>query len=171
MAERTEAPAGAAPPAAVPPSIFAGDRALRLPRALLAITAGPFLLVGVWATAAPRGFYDSFPGLGRHWIDVDGPYNEHLVRDVGHLELAVAFVLVAAVVLGHRLLVQVAATAALVSGLPHLVYHSLNRAGYDVADQVGSLGGLALGVVLPLVVLLLTLRPAQAPVPSRRPPP
>ena len=38
--------------------------------------------------AAP--FYDDFPGLGRSWVAADGPYNEHLVRDVGALNLALA---------------------------------------------------------------------------------
>ena len=147
---------------------------LKAPRILLALTAWPFVLVGLWATISPRGFYDSFPGLGRHWIDVDGPYNEHLVRDVGHLELAVAFVLVAAIVLGTRRLLQIGAVAALVSGLPHLTYHAFNREGYDTGDQLASLGGLALGVIFPFVVLYLTTRPqaAQAPaVPSASPPP
>jgi len=132
---------------------------MKVPRILLGLTLWPFLLVGLWATTSPRGFYDAYPGLGRHWIDVDGPYNEHLVRDVGHLELAVAFVLLAAIVLGTRLLLRVGAVAALISGLPHLTYHALNRDGYDVGDQIASIAGLALGVIFPLVVLFLTLRP------------
>jgi hypothetical protein len=147
---------------------------LKVPRILLALTAWPFALVGIWATLLPRSFYDTFPGLGRHWIDVDGPYNEHLVRDVGHLELAVAFVLVAAIVLGTRRLLQIGAIAALISGLPHVTYHALNRDGYDTLDQVASISGLALGVIFPFVVLFLTMRPQapQAPtVPSASPPP
>ena len=44
----------------------------------------------------PRSFYDDFPGAGRTWVAVDGPYNEHLVRDVGGLNLALAFVAVLA---------------------------------------------------------------------------
>lgn len=46
------------------------------------------LSVGVWATLFPRSFYDSFPGFHRIWVGVDGPYNEHLARDVGSLYLA-----------------------------------------------------------------------------------
>jgi hypothetical protein len=142
----------------------------RLSRILLAVVAAPFALVGAWATLSPRGFYDSFPGAGRHWIDVDGPYNEHLIRDVGHLELAVAFVLVAGVVLGSLPVVRVGAVAALVSGLPHVTYHALNRDGYDTSDQVASIGGLVVAVVLPLVVLWRT-RPVPVPAGSLAPPP
>lgn len=42
------------------------------------------------------------------------------------------------------------------SGVPHLLYHSLNTDPYGVGDLVASLGGLALGVVLPVAVLWLT---------------
>jgi hypothetical protein len=132
------------------------ERTERLARILLALTAAPLALVGLWATVAPRSFYDSFPGFGRHWVDVDGPYNEHLVRDVGHLELAVAFVLFAAVLLGGRRLLQVAAVAAIVTGLPHATYHALNRDGYETGDLIASVGGLAIGVVMPVIVLYLT---------------
>lgn len=129
----------------------------RTARVLLAVAAAPYVLVGTWALAAPRRFYDSFPGLGRHWVDVDGPYNEHLVRDVGHLNLALAVVLVAGVVLGYRALVATGALAALVSAAPHLLYHALNRDGFDTADQVLSLASLAVGVLVPAVVLWLSL--------------
>jgi hypothetical protein len=132
------------------------ERTERLARILLALTAAPLALVGLWATLAPRSFYDSFPGFGRHWVDVDGPYNEHLVRDVGHLELAVAFVLFAAVFLGGRRLLQVAAVAAIVTGLPHATYHALNRDGYETGDLIASVGGLVIGVVMPVIVLYLT---------------
>ncbi len=50
--------------------------------------------VGLWAQAVPRSFYDDFPGMGRMWVAVDGPYNQHLVRDVGGLNLGLAFVAV-----------------------------------------------------------------------------
>ena len=46
------------------------------------------LYVGWWASLAPRSFYDSFPGLNRMWVGGDGPYNEHLVRDIGGLGLS-----------------------------------------------------------------------------------
>ena len=43
--------------------------------------------VGLQALFTPRSFYDDFP-LGRGWVAMDGPYNQHLVRDVGSLNLA-----------------------------------------------------------------------------------
>jgi hypothetical protein len=132
------------------------ERNRRLARILLVLTGVPLAVVGLWATLAPRSFYDNFPGFGRHWVDVDGPYNEHLVRDVGHLELAVAFVVFAAVFFGGRQLMQVAAVAAIVTGLPHATYHALNREGYETGDLIASVGGLVLGVLMPVAVLYLT---------------
>lgn len=114
--------------------------------------------IGVWAQFAPRSFYDDFPGLGRAWVSVDGPYNEHLVRDVGGLYLALAALVIAAIVTLSRPLVVTAAIAVLVSGVPHLVYHLFNTNGLSTGDVVASLGGLALLTAIP-VALLATTRP------------
>ena len=38
---------------------------------MLAVTLLLALYVGVWAEAAPRAFYEAFPGFGLHWIDAD----------------------------------------------------------------------------------------------------
>ena len=55
------------------------------------------VMVGAWAQFLPQAFYDSFPGLGRSWVSVDGPFNEHLVRDVGGLYLALSAVTLIAI--------------------------------------------------------------------------
>ena len=54
---------------------------------------------------------------------VDGPFNEHLVRDVGTLNLALAAVAIAALVRPGRYLVQVVAAATLINAAPHFLYH------------------------------------------------
>lgn len=117
--------------------------------------------IGAWAQFAPRSFYDDFPGLGRTWVSVDGPYNEHLVRDVGGLYLALAVLLVAAIVTLNRALIATASAAVLVSGVPHLVYHTANRDDLTTGDLVASLGGLALFAAIP--VALLVIRPTPEP--------
>src|SRR5439155_4001075 len=67
------------------------------------------LQLGVWATIAPQSFYKSYPGAGRHWIDLNGPFNEHFIRDFGGLNLALALLTIAAFIAGTRLLVGLAA--------------------------------------------------------------
>ncbi len=113
------------------------------------------ITLGVWATLAPRNFYDSFPGAGRAWISVDGPYNEHLVRDVGALNLALTLVLVWAIVRLSREVVLVASAASIAWGVPHLLYHLTATDGLETSDIVASLGGLALFAALPFVVIVV----------------
>ena len=124
------------------------------PRVLLAVTALIGTFVGGWATFWPASFYDSFPGFGRIWIAIDGPYNEHLVRDVGSLYLALAGASVAAIFSRSRDASRVVGVAWTVFGLPHLAYHlaHLEPLGpLDVVGHIVSLGGsLALGIVLML---------------------
>ena len=123
-------------------------------RVVLLYLALQSIVIGVWALLAPRSFYDGFPGLGRTWVAVDGPFNEHLVRDVGALNLALVVLLVAAARTLGRELVTVAAAAAVVWGLPHLIYHAFHREGLGAGDLAANLGGLALFVILPLTLLV-----------------
>ena len=127
-------------------------------RAILAYLTFSGLLVGVWATFFPQAFYDDFPGAGRVWVAVDGPYNEHLVRDVGQLSLAIALVSGVAAWTMMPVLVRVAAGAWLVNAVPHFVYHVRNLDTYDTVDQVGNVISLGLLVALPIVVLVLSYR-------------
>ncbi len=104
--------------------------------------------VGLWALFAPQAFYDDFPGLGRAWINVDGPYNEHLIRDVGALNLALGALFVTAWVRLDRSLVIVAGAAALTWGVPHAIYHIANTEVLSGSDVVLNVGTLMLYVVV-----------------------
>lgn len=137
--------------------------AARIVRAALIPLVLTGLVVGVWAAFAPRSFYDDFPGAGRVWVAVDGPYNEHLVRDVGALNLALALVAVVAAVTLARAAVLAAAGAWIVYSLPHLVYHLRHLDLYDTGDKVANVTALAGALVLPVIVLAAELRrPAAA---------
>ena len=80
------------PTTTVPSTDMTPSQIIRVAFGYLALSS---LQIGAWALFAPRSFYDGFPGAGRSWVSVDGPYNEHLVRDVGALNLAIAVLLVA----------------------------------------------------------------------------
>lgn len=112
------------------------------------------LQIAVWAMLAPRSFYDGFPGFGLSWISVDGPYNEHLVRDFGALNLALLVVFVAAAVTLSRPLVITAAFASLVWGVPHVIYHAIRTDGLSTFDLIGSIGGLFMSVVFSGLILV-----------------
>ncbi len=119
---------------------------------MLALTG---LVLGAWAAFAPRGFFDSFPGLGQEWVSFDGPYNQHLVRDFGALNLALGVVAAGALVSLVRPLVITAALAWLAYGVPHVVYHSRHTASLDGVDATALLTALTFTAALALLVLLL----------------
>jgi hypothetical protein len=127
-------------------------------RVLLVVIAGGNALVGLWATLAPSSFFDDFPGAGRHWVAVDGPFNEHLVRDVGSLQLALMALAIAALVRPGRYLVQVLAGAELVYALPHLLYHLAHLDLFDTSDKVGLVFSLSVTVIAPLLLLVRSSR-------------
>ncbi len=114
------------------------------------------LEIGVWAQFAPRSFYDHFPGLGRAWVRVDGPFNEHLVRDVGGLNLAISAVLIAAFITLSRPMIIAASVATLLYGIPHLVYHIANTTGLATSDVIVSIGGLALFAAVPVALIAVS---------------
>jgi hypothetical protein len=132
-------------------------------RVLLALTVFNFALVGVWAALAPKSFYDDFPGGGHHWVSVNGPYNEHLVRDVGTLNLALAAIALAALVRPVLYLVQVLAGAALVNAAPHFLYHLFHLDVFSTTDKVAQTTSLAVTVIVPALLLLHAWRAPQQP--------
>ncbi|MBV8235627.1 MAG: NAD(P)-dependent oxidoreductase, partial [Acidimicrobiia bacterium] len=119
---------------------------------LLVLAVGA-IEIGIWATAAPQSFFNSYPGGGRHWVAVDGPFNEHLVRDFGAMNLALAVVLLVAIVVGSRLLVTTAAVAYLAFAVPHALYHFFNLQVLDPADQVANVVTLSITILLPIAVI------------------
>lgn len=130
----------------------------RLVRPVLLLLALSALQVGLWLIISPRSFYDDFPGFGRTWVSVDGPYNEHAFRDFGDSQLAIAAVLLAAFLRPQRYLVRTAALAYLLFAVPHLLYHATNLDVYDRGDQVANMVALGVAVVLPAILVLGTVR-------------
>ena len=111
--------------------------------------------VGGWASAAPRSFYDSFPGLHRAWVSVDGPFNEHLVRDVGGLYLGLAVAGVLALLWRDARSLAVLGAAWSAFSVLHLGYHLGHLDPLDsTLDRVGESVSLGLTLVLALVLLL-----------------
>ena len=140
-----------------------------LVRASLAVLGIQAAVLGCWATLAPMSFYRSFPGGGRHWVAVDGPYNHHMVTDIGALSLGLLVVTIVAFSGRSRAMVRTAGAAWVVAEAPHLLYHLTHRHGLSTGDQIASLSGLALEVVLG-VVLVFAAPPPPAAASSRRAP-
>ncbi|NYJ05565.1 hypothetical protein [Petropleomorpha daqingensis] len=119
-------------------------------RAALALLALSAAVVGFWALFAPSSFYSSFPGLGYTWVSEAGPYDEHLVRDVGALYLALLVVTVLALLRPAAVRPWVAGVAWLVFGVPHLVFHAAHAGPGDAVEVTA----LALSVLLAVLACL-----------------
>jgi hypothetical protein len=126
----------------------------------LAVTIG---WLAVWILVAPKGFYDNFPGGSTHWVSALPPYNEHLERDFGAAALGLALLAALAALWMEKRVIQAAALTLLAAGLPHLAYHLTTTEHYSTKDNIGSLTGLALDAVLPLLLLYLASDRAQGP--------
>lgn len=137
----------------------------RIARIALALIAVFMLPAAVQAAFAPRSFFDDFP-LGRGWVGREGDaYNEHLVRDVGALFLAL--IVVTAWTLWRRRPIQAVAAGWLVQGVLHFGYHVGHLDDLDVADQIGLVGSL---VAVPVLAVVALWGAGSVDSPSTRPP-
>jgi hypothetical protein len=125
---------------------------LRVTLACLAFSAA---VPGLQATISPSGFYDGFP-LGRAWVQVLPPYNEHLIRDVGNYKLAFAILFAWAAWRPSRALVVPLASAWSVAALLHAAYHARNLGGLGPGDAVALSVVLAAALALPALAIVLT---------------
>ncbi len=136
-------------------------------RSGLLLVAATTLGAGLWALPFPRSFYGDFPFPGWDWISTLGPYNEHLVRDYGAMNLALGVLLVSAAISPERALSRVALLTYLAFATPHFVFHAAQTHHFSLlhnALQLGSLGFLVL-----LLVALLVLTTVSAPPTSGKP--
>lgn len=104
------------------------------------------LAVGVQAALLPRSFFEDFP-LGRGWVAATGgAYNEHLVRDVG--VLFVALIVATAWTAWTRAGDRALAAAWIVQGVGHLGFHAAHLHDLSGGDQAGLLASLIVVAVL-----------------------
>lgn len=129
-----------------------------LARLLLGLVAVAQLEVGAWGEFAPRSFYNSFPGFGRHWVAPIGPYNEHLLRDYASAEIGMAVLLACAAIWFTRQVVLIAGAAFLAGTLPHFVYHLTTTEHFSTANNLGSLGGFVIEVLLVVLAMAIVQR-------------
>lgn len=135
-------------------------------RVLLAALAASAAYPGAWATFAPRGFFDTFPGAGHHWTAALPGYNAHLVADVGAFYLAFALLFAwAAVKPSRELVVPVCTAFALFSAL-HLGWHAAHLDGFGTTDAVAQTISLAAVLIASIGAALLARRRPPSPAAS-----
>ncbi len=128
----------------------------RIARWALALIAALMLPTALQAAFTPKSWFDDFP-FGRGWVAAEGgAYDEHLVRDVGVLFLAL--IVVTAWAAWKRQAVLAVAVAWLLQGVLHLVYHIGHLDGLGTADKVGLVGSLMSIPVLAAIALFANLQ-------------
>lgn len=124
-------------------------------RFLLLALGIPQALIGLWALLGPQSFYDDFPAGTDGWVHPLGPFDEHLVTDVGALFVGLGVLLAIAAVSLRRGLVLAAATSWLIFSIPHFLWHVLNLEPYSTAEAVSNTATLAWTVIGGMLALYL----------------
>ncbi|MGR0221320.1 hypothetical protein [Agromyces sp. ZXT2-6] len=126
----------------------------RIHTAALALTAAIAFFVGGWASFAPAAFYDSFPGVLGQWVSTDGPYNEHLVRDVGAMYLALGAASVAGFAWRSPAVLRLLGLAWTVFGTLHLWYHATHLDHVTADAAIGTVVSLTFSLGLGILLLI-----------------
>ncbi len=122
------------------------------------------LAIGLWQAAFPASFHADFPGTGHHWVGPDGPYNEHLLRDVGLGNLAIVAVAVDALRTGVVWVARAVGLAVVVLNLPHQLCHQAHVSVLPTtADQVLRSISLAAVSLTAVALVVLSFRLPVAP--------
>jgi hypothetical protein len=118
----------------------------------LALEAG---MIGVHALFFPLYFYNKFL-LGRGWVKMLPPYNEHITRDLGALYLGFFVVLAYAAVKLSKDVFNAAVLGFVVATVPHMIFHAAHAADAPMLiDKILQVGLLAVTVALGLGLLLI----------------
>ena len=122
------------------------------------------LAIGLWQAVFPASFYADFPGMGHHWVSPDGPYNEHLLRDVGLGNLAIGAVAIVALRTGVVWVARAVGLAVVVVNLPHQLYHQAHVSVLPtLTDQVLQSVSLAVVSLAAIALAVLSFRLPVAP--------
>ena len=161
-------------------NVYGAALTIRAAHAALIEHKGHLLLTSSVAgrRALPGSFYSDFPAVRPPWVAVDGPFNEHLIRDVGAMFLALGVIALVAAITGREGQARLAGLAWLVFSVLHFAYHVTHLHVYEAFDQWLNVVGQVASILIALTVVLIpparavrrdpavTPRPAPGPGPS-----
>lgn len=124
-------------------------------RAGLVYLAAVSVAAGVWAWLAPRGLYDTFPGLARSWTGEARPYDMQAVQTTGGGNLLAAALYFFAFAWPNANTVRASAIAGLAFQMPHFVAQlSYLNVVPTVEQQAFQTMALGLNVLLPMLLFV-----------------
>jgi hypothetical protein len=125
----------------------------RTAQAVAGFAAVFYLVLGVWAFAAPRSFFDN--------VGPYPPYNEHFLHDAGSFMLGLGAAALAALVVSDALVAVLTGIA--VGSVVHEVAHIMDRLLGGHPSDPYTLGAVALVIVVGLVAAARRLGQARGP--------
>lgn len=90
-----------------------------LPRVAAISGGGSFLLLGLWAMASPRSFFDQLASFE--------PYNQHFIQDLGAFQIGLGAVLLIAVLATPLDALSASLFGVGIGAAAHLVSHVIGR--------------------------------------------
>jgi hypothetical protein len=126
-------------------------------RAGLLALAALQTVVSIWQYVFPRSFYNDFPT-----VNLDPPYNEHLISDIGGLGLALTGMLFFAAWVLDSKVVRSALIGYLIYATAHFAFHVRHFEHFSYVDAVQVGTGLGIEVILALVLLYVAWRVDRA---------
>lgn len=112
----------------------------------LLVLAGEAVVIGVHALFFPKYFYNQFL-LGRGWVQMLPPYNEHITRDLGALYLGFFVILGYAILKLSKDLVNGAILGFVAATVPHMIFHIIHAEDAPLLiDKILQVGLLAMTV-------------------------
>ena len=89
------------------------------------------------------------------WVAELPRYSEHLVRDVGALNLAFTLLFVWSAMTLERTLLRATLSAWLVFAIPHFIFHLLHVDAHSSSSALAQMVLLGTGIALPLLLLYM----------------
>ena len=126
------------------------------------VIAIPQLVVGGWAYASPRNWYDNFPGFGPMLVAAEPPFNAHLATDAAAGFLATGLMVLLASYWGERRPFQLAIGGLLVFAVAHLYFHATHPSDLlTSAEKVGNVVTLVVAALVPAALLWAATIPSK----------
>ncbi len=109
------------------------------------------LLIGAYGVVSPHGFYRNVLG-----VDLLGPYNEHLLSDVGGFYLGFAAVFAWAARTLSVELIRAVCVGYGVTQVVHFLFHLTHLGAFSVGEAVVQTVGLAIILAAPVLCFALS---------------
>ncbi|HVR34007.1 MAG TPA: hypothetical protein VMS74_15025 [Acidimicrobiia bacterium] len=116
------------------------------------------LIQGGWAYFWPRSFYEDFPVDGAAWVSTLGPFNDHLIQDVGAALIGMGAAALVAAVRGDVSAIRAVASGFVLFGVAHLGFHLGELDHFSPAAATTQVATLVALVLLPAALVSMTGR-------------